>query len=63
MSRTARIWRRLVTDRGSVFAEYAYLTAAVTLVAIAAFEPGSRVNAAIGQDYDMRQLFIKLPIF
>lgn len=62
-SRVASLWRRLKSDRGSVFAEYAYLTAVVTIVAIAAFKPDSAINEMIGADYNMRQLLIKLPIF
>lgn len=61
--RAANFWRRLKSDRGSVFAEYAYLTAAVTLVALSAFSPDSKINEMIGADYNMRQLFIKLPFF
>ena len=59
----SRFVRKIVSDRGSVFAEYAMLTAAVTLVAIAAFAPDSPVNEAIGCDYNTREFLIKLPLF
>lgn len=57
----SRIVRKIVSDRGSVFAEYAMLTAAVTLVAISAFAPNSVINKAIGCDYFLREIFIKMP--
>lgn len=62
-SPTARFWGRIKSDRGSVFAEYAMLTAVVTLVAVAAFKPDSYINEMIGADYNMRQFFIRLPFF
>lgn len=62
-SSTASFWRRIKSDRGSVFAEYAMLTAVVSLVAVAAFSPDSYINEMIGADYNVRQLFIKMPFF
>ena len=56
-------WRKVTSERGSVFAEYAMLTSFVTLFAIAAFAPGSRFMNGIGWDYNFRELLIKLPIF
>lgn len=52
-----------MSDRGSIFAEYAMLTAFVTLFAIGAFSPDSRLMKGIGWDYNFRELLIKLPIF
>ena len=39
------------------------LTAVVTLVAIAAFAPGSALMDGIGLDFNFREFLIKLPIF
>lgn len=58
-----RGWRRVESERGSVFLEYALLTSFVTLVAISAFSPGSIINEGIGADYSFREILIKLPIF
>jgi len=57
------LWRKIVSERGSVFAEYAMLSSLVTICAIAAFAPGSRFMNGIGWDYNFRELLIKLPIF
>ena len=58
-----RAWRRLDSDRGSVFLEYALLSSLVFVVAIEAFAPGSAINTALGADFHFRELLIKLPIF
>ncbi len=58
-----RLWRRVASARGSVYLEYALVQTLVVLVAVAAFTPGSAINEAIGSDFTMRELLIKLPIF
>lgn len=58
-----RGWRRVESERGSVFLEYALLSAFVTLVAISAFTPGGIVNEGVGADYSFREIVMKLPIF
>ena len=58
-----RLWRRISSERGSVFAEYAMLSAFVTLFAVLAFTPGSSVNEAVGCDFNTRQFFMRLPLF
>ena len=58
-----RLWRRIKSDRGSIFVEYAMVSAVVTLVAMVAFTPGSAFMTGIGWDYNFRELLIKWPIF
>lgn len=58
-----RAWRRLESERGSVYAEYAIIVSLITLVAVSAFLPGSAINEGIGSDYTFREVLIKLPIF
>ena len=58
-----RAWRRVVSERGSVFLEYAMLSALVSTVALMAFRPGSPLNAGVGADYALREVMLKLPIF
>lgn len=58
-----RLWRRLRSDRGSAYLEYALVQFLVVFVAVAAFTPGSVINEAVGSDYTFREILIKLPIF
>lgn len=58
-----RLWRRVASARGSVYLEYALVQTFVVLFAVAAFTPGSVINEAIGSDFTVRELLIKLPIF
>lgn len=53
----------MASERGSVFAEYAMLSAFVTLFAVMSFTPGSSINEAIGCDFNTRQFFMRLPLF
>lgn len=57
-----KILRRLGSEGGSAYLEYAMLTGAVVAIAVAAFAPGSPVNEALGSDYLFREALIKLPI-
>ena len=63
MRSSRRILRRLRSERGSAYLEYALLTSLVVAVAIAAFAPDSLVNEALGSDYLFREVLIKLPVF
>ena len=64
MKQRLRILRdRIVSDRGSVYLEYALVGAFVFVVAVSAFAPGSVVNEALGSDFTFREFLIKLPIF
>jgi len=60
-------WRRLDSDRGSVFLEYAMLMSLVTFVAISAFSPALLPNgwagANFGNDFMIRDALIKNPYF
>jgi len=58
-----RLWRRVASARGSVYLEYALVQMFVVFVAVAAFTPGSAINEALGSDFAIRELLIKLPIF
>lgn len=58
-----RIWRRVASERGSVYLEYALVQLFVVLVAVSAFTPGSAINEAVGTDFTVREILIKLPIF
>lgn len=60
-----RNWRRVESDRGSVFLEYALLASVLTTVAILAFTPAQQTWAGMnfGNDYQIREIFLKLPIF
>jgi len=58
-----KIWRRVWSDRGTAYLEYATVAAVVLFIATAAFTPGSPVNEALGCDFALREVLIKLPIF
>jgi hypothetical protein len=59
----AHLRRRVASDRGSVYLEYALVGTLVFLGAVSAFAPGSLVNEALGSDFAFREILIKLPIF
>lgn len=59
----AHLHRRVASDRGSVYLEYALVGTLVFLGAVSAFAPGSLVNEALGSDFAFREILIKLPIF
>ncbi len=64
MKQRIRLLRdRIVSDRGSVYLEYALVGMLVFVGAISAFAPGSIVNEALGSDWAFREILIKLPIF
>lgn len=66
-----RNWRRIESERGSVFLEYALITSMLTIVAIAVFTPafedltGGQLWAGsnFGNDYLIRDALFKLPFF
>ena len=63
MFRRGKHLRRVMSDRGSAYLEYALLTATVLVIATAAFAPGSWINEGIGADYNFRMFLLKLPFF
>ena len=63
MEAVGRLKRRLASERGSVYLEYA-LVASITLgLAALAFNPESWFFKGLGVDYAFREMLIKLPIF
>ena len=58
-----RIRRRLVSERGSVYLEYALVTSLTLGLAAVAFNPDSWFFKGLGLDYAFREMIIKLPIF
>jgi len=61
-----RGWRRVESERGSVFMEYAIIASLLTAVAIAAFTPASGglwAGSNFGNDYVIREILIGLPYF
>lgn len=58
----SRLWRRLESERGSAYLEYALLQLLVVFVVLAAFTPGSVINEAVGSDFAFREVVMKLPI-
>ena len=58
-----RIRRRLVSERGSVYLEYALVTSLTLGLAAIAFNPESWFFKGLGLDYAFREIMIKLPIF
>ena len=59
----SRLWRRVSSERGSAYLEYALVQLLVVVAAVAAFSPGSAINEAVGGDFTVREILIKLPIF
>ena len=58
-----RIRRRLASERGSVFLEYALVSSITLGVAALALNPDSMFFKGLGIDFAFRELLIKLPIF
>ncbi len=58
-----RIRRRLVSERASVYLEYALVVTVTLTIAIFAFNPDSWFFKGLGVDYGFRTVLIKLPIF
>ena len=58
-----RIRRRLASERGSVYLEYALVTSLTLGLAAVAFNPDSWFFKGLGLDYAFREMLIKLPIF
>ena len=59
----ARLKRRLLSERASVYLEYALVTTITLGVAALAFNPESWFFKGLGVDYAFREVMIKLPIF
>lgn len=58
-----RLKRRLLSERASVYLEYALVTTITLGVAALAFNPESWFFKGLGVDYAFREVMIKLPIF
>ena len=58
-----RLKRRLLSERASVYLEYALVTTVTLGVAALAFNPESWFFKGLGVDYAFREVMIKLPIF
>ncbi len=52
-----------MSERGSVYLEYALVTSLTLGLAAVAFNPESWFFKGIGLDYAFREMMIKLPIF
>lgn len=59
-----RFRRRLKSERGSVYLEYALVAFITVGIATLLLDPEkSRLFTGVGIDYETRELFMKLPIF
>ena len=58
-----RAGRRIVSERASVYLEYAIVTCIMLVFAAVAFKPDSWFFKGLGVDYSFREALIKLPIF
>ncbi len=58
-----RLRRRLSSERGSVYLEYALVTSVTLGAAVLAFNPDSWFFKGLGVDFAFREVLIKLPIF
>ena len=63
MSELKRLKRRLASDRGSVYLEYALVTSVTLGAAALALNPDSWFFKGLGLDYAFREMLIKLPVF
>ena len=52
-----------MSERASVYLEYALVTSITLAVAAAAFNPESWFFKGLGVDYAFREVLIKLPVF
>ena len=58
-----RIRRRLASERGSVYLEYALVSSVTLGVAALALNPDSWFFKGLGVDFAFREMLMKLPIF
>ena len=59
-----RFRRRLKSERGSVYLEYALVASVTVGLALMLLDPGkSRLFTGVGIDYETHEVFMKLPIF
>ena len=58
-----RLRRRLASERGSVYLEYALVTSVTLGAAVLAFNLASWFFKGLGVDFAFREVLIKLPIF
>jgi len=58
-----RLKRRILSERASVYLEYALVTTVTLGIAALAFNPESWFFKGLGVDYAFREVMIKLPIF
>ena len=58
-----RLKRRLLSEKASVYLEYALVTTVTLGIAALAFNPESWFFKGLGVDYAFREVMIKLPIF
>ena len=58
-----RIMRRLVSERASVYLEYALVTSVTLGLAALLLNPDNWFFKGLGLDYAFREMMIKLPIF
>ena len=58
-----RFKRRIASERGSVYLEYALVTSLTLGIAALLINPSSQIFAGLGWDYEFREALIKLPIF
>jgi len=59
-----RFRRRLKSERGSVYLEYALVASITVGLATLLLDPSRcRLFTGVGIDYETRELFMKLPIF
>ena len=59
-----RFRRRLKSERGSVYLEYALVASITVGLATLLLDPTkSRLFTGVGIDYETREFFMKLPIF
>lgn len=63
MSALQRIRRRLESERGSVFLEYALVSSITLGIAALALNPDSWLFKGLGMDFAFREMLMKLPIF
>ena len=58
-----RLKRRILSERASVYLEYALVTSVVLGIAAVMLNPDSWFFKGLGLDYAFREMMIKLPIF
>ena len=58
-----RAKRRLASERGSVYLEYALVTCLTYMIAALLLNPDNQLFVGIGYDYSFREFFMKMPLF